>query len=362
MKKKIKLFDPHTDFTEEKSIKKVLHSHYWASGSGSNQVLKFEKQFRKYLKTKSCVGVNSGTAALHLALSLFNIKNKEVILPSLSFVSTAHAVIYNGGIPRFAEIDEETLCIDTESIEDLINKKSSVILPVHFAGMPSKIFQIKKICKNYNLKMIEDAAHAAGASFKNKKIGTHGDAVCFSFHPVKNLAMPTGGAITLNNKNFQKQETELKSKRWCGIINRNTVKYDVDKVGWNYYMNEFSAAIGIEQLKKLDRMNKKKSRIAKRYSKEIKTNKKISYDENCSYHIFWIRVKNRNKFMKEMMKNGIETGIHYKPIHKMTFYNKKIKLPITEKVSNEIVSIPIHPNLSNEDVSRIIHNVNKFSK
>lgn len=362
MKKRIKLFDPYTDTNEEKIVKRVLQSHFWASGAGTEQVLKFENQFKKYLKTKSCIAVNSGTAALHLALSLFNVKNKEVILPSLSFVTTAHAVIYNGGIPRFADINEEDLCIDTKSIEDLINKKSTVILPVHFAGMPSKISQIKKICSQNDVKLVEDAAHAAGTSFKNKKIGSHGDAVCFSFHPVKNLAMPTGGAITLNSKNFQEYETDLRSKRWCGITNREGITYDVDKVGWNYYMNEFSAAIGIEQLKRLDKMNKKKIKIAKRYSKEIKINEKITYNENCSYHIYWIRVKNRNRFMKEMTQNGIETGIHYKPIHKMTYYDKKINLPITEKISKEIVSIPIHPNLSEAEIDKIIKFTNRFSE
>jgi perosamine synthetase len=361
MRKQIKLFDPHVDLKEAKVIQKVLNSHNWASGSGSNNVFTFENNFKKYLKTKGCIAVNNGTSALHLALSLFDIKNKEIILPSLSFVSTAHAIIYNGGIPKFIDVDEETLCIDPTEIEKSINKKSAVILPVHFAGMPSNLFQIKKIALQNNLKIVEDAAHATGSLYKNKKIGTHGDAVCFSFHPVKNLAMPTGGAISLNGKNHREQEIELKSKRWCGISNRKGVNYDVDKLGWNYYMNEFSAAIGIEQLKKLDLMNNKKKKIAKRYCKELQINDKMSFNKNCSYHLFWIRVKNRNRFMKQMIDNGIETGIHYKPIHKMTFYNKKISLPITEKISNEIVSIPIHSNLSDENISKIIDSVNKFS-
>lgn len=362
MRKRIKLFDPHTDVNEEKIIKKVLHSHYWASGAGTNLVLKFENLFKKYLGTKSCVAVNSGTAALHLALSLFDIKNKEVILPSLSFVTTAHAVIYNGGVPRFADVSEEDLCMDPSSVEEVIDRRSTVILPVHFAGMPAKISQIRKMCSQNDLGMVEDAAHAAGANFHNKRIGTHGDAVCFSFHPVKNLAMPTGGAITLNNnKHLKSQEKDVRSKRWCGIIDRNETKYDVDRLGWNYYMNEFSAAIGIEQLKKLDRMNVKRQKIAKRYSQEILINEKMRYSKDCSYHIFWIRVKSRDKFMKEMTREGIETGIHYRPIHKMSYYNKKISLPVTEKISREIVSIPVHPNLSEDDVSRVIRLVNKFS-
>ena len=362
MKKTIKLFDPIIDINEEKVIKKILHGHVWASGAGTNQVLKFEENFKKYLKTKKCIAVNSGTAALHLALSLFNIKNKEVILPSLSFVATAHAVMYNGGIPKFVDINENDLCVNTEEIENKINKKSAIILPVHFAGIPCNLSKIKKICEQNDINLVEDAAHAIGSSYKNKKIGTHGDAVCFSFHPVKNLAMPTGGAITLNGEKLEQFERELKSKRWCGITNRHGTKYDVERLGWNYYMNEFSAGIGSEQLKKIELNTKKKMRIAKRYSKEIKILEQIPYNENCAYHIYWLRVKNRNEFMKKMSNVGIETGVHYNPIHKMTFYNKKIKLPKTEKVAQEVVSIPIHPNLSDNDITKIIHNVNKFAK
>jgi perosamine synthetase len=362
MKKRIKLFDPTTDINEEKVIKKILNSHFWASGAGTNQVLKFEEKFRDYIKTKKCVSVNSGTAALHLALSLFDIKNKEVIIPSISFVATAHAVIYNGGIPKFVDVDERNLCIDSEEISKNITNNTAIVLPVHFAGMPCELTKIKKIIKENNIKLIEDAAHATGSNYKNKKIGVHGDAVCFSFHPVKNLAMPTGGAITLNGKESKLQELDIKSKRWCGINNRKGTNYDVDRLGWNYYMNEFSAAIGLEQLKKIEFLNKKKKKIAKRYSDEIKIIEKIPFDENCSYHIYWIRVKNRNNFMKKMNERGIETGIHYNPIHKMTLYNKKINLPITERVSREVVSIPIHANLSDTEISKVIFNVNKFAE
>jgi perosamine synthetase len=360
MIKKIKLFDPCIDDNEENAIRKVLHSHFWASGAGTGKVLKFENKFKKYTKTSSCVTVNSGTAALHLALSLFNIKNKEVILPSLSFVSTAHAVIYNGGIPIFVDVKPETLCIDPEIIKKSITKKTALILPVHFAGMACDLDEILELGQKFNLKIVEDAAHAAGSSYKNRKIGSHGNAVCFSFHPVKNLAMPSGGAITLNDEKFRALEGTLKSKRWVGISNRKGSKYDITDIGWNYYMNEFSAAIGIEQLKKLDKTNFKRKEIAKRYSKELEVVQKMPFNKDCSYHIFWIVVKDRNNFIKKMQQNNIEIGIHYLPIHKMKFYNSKLKLPITEKVTKNIVSLPIHPNLTNEDIDKIIKLTNKF--
>ena len=282
-----------------------------------------------------------------------------MILPSLSFISTAHAIIYNGGIPKFVDVDPETLCLDPSLVIESVNNKTRVILPVHFGGFPAKLNEFLDICKKNKIKLIEDAAHAAGSSYQKKKIGSHGFAVCFSFHPVKNLAMPTGGSISLNGKESKVNEDILKSRRWCGITNRKGPKYDVNELGWNYYMNEFSAVIGLEQLKRLDKMNNKRKIIAKRYFQELKVEEKMPFDNGCSYHLYWIQVKNRDDFMKKMKKNGIETGIHYQPIHKMKVYSNKIKLPITEKISRHIVSIPIHPNLSNKNIDKVIQTINK---
>lgn len=361
MKKMIKLFDPAVGVEEESAIRKVLKSHFWASGSGVGKVLEFEKKFNKYIGSNFCIAVNSGTAALHLALSLMDIRNKEVILPSLTFVSTAHAVIYNGGKPVFVDVDPNTMCLDPQMIKKSITKKTQVILPVHFGGMPCNLDEIMTLCEEFNIILVEDAAHAAGAFYKGKKIGRHGMAVCFSFHPVKNLAMPTGGAVTLNGKNSKKLGGLLLSKRWCGISDRRDAKYNVKDIGWNYYMNEFSAAIGIEQLKKLNRMNQTRREITKRYSEEIEVDQKMPFNNECSYHLYWIQIKKRNDFMKKMKENNIETGIHYLPIHKMSFYKQKLQLPVTESVSENIVSLPIHPNLDESDVNKIINLTNKFS-
>ncbi|RZD38761.1 MAG: glutamine--scyllo-inositol aminotransferase [Thaumarchaeota archaeon] len=357
----IKLFDPHVDH-EEKVIKKILKSGFWASGAGIGAVSEFEYEFKKYTGAKECVAVNSGTAALHLALNLAEITKREVILPSLSFVSTAHAIKYNGGIPIFADIDENTLCVDYNAIEEKISPQTKIILPVHFGGMSCKLDEILKICKRENLKLIEDAAHAAGSSYANKKIGSHGNSVCFSFHPVKNLAMPSGGAITLNDKNSKNNSKILKSLRWCGISNRKGPEYDVPHLGWNYYMNEFAAEIGIIQLKKLERMNKRRKEIARIYQNDLQVKLKMPFDKDCSYHLYWIQVNDRNNLMKELKRNNIESGIHYKPIHQMTFYKNKKKLPITEKVAKKILSLPIHPNLSDSDVDKVIKIINKHYK
>jgi len=360
---KIKLFDPHVGIDEERVVKKVLQSHFWASGAGTGNVSKFENEFNNYIGSDQCVAVNSGTAALHLALSIFDIKNREVIVPSLSFASTALAVIYNGGIPVFVDIDPTNLCLDLSVVKKSITKKTKAILPVHFGGMPCNLKTISDLCKENNLILIEDAAHAAGSSYKNKKIGTSGLAVCFSFHPVKNLAMPTGGAITLNGKKSSNFKKIIHSRRWCGIMNRRGTKYDVGQLGWNYYMNEVSAAIGLVQLKKLDKLNNLRKKIASRFSNEIQLEKKMLLNQDCSYHLYWIQVSNRSNFMKEMLQNGIETGIHYFPIHKMSYFKKfRKKLLQTEQVGESIVSLPIHPNLKDSEVTKIIKLTNRYAK
>ena len=358
--KKIKLFDPAIDEREIKKAVKTLMSGFWASGSGGGQVQEFEKNFKKFINSKSCVSVNSGTAALHLAAALCDIKGKEVILPSLSFVSTAHAIMYNGGIPVFVDVNPHTLCIDPEEIKKKISKKTRCIIPVHFGGMPADIKKIQKL-SNSNIMIIEDAAHACGSEFNGKKIGSHGDFVCFSFHPVKNLAMPTGGLISINNHNYKKITEDLKSKRWCGISNRKYADYDVDKIGWNFYMNELSAAIGLVQLQKIKKMNNKRKSIAKIYDKELNVSKKIPFTSTCVYHLYWICVRDRNFFRKKLLEKGIETGTHYKPIHQMSLYKKSVKLPLTEKIAKEIVTIPIHPNLTGSQIDYIVKTVNRFS-
>ena len=358
---KIQLSKPLVTSAEESIINKVIKSHFWASGSGVGYVKKFENSLNKFTGSNTCIGVNSGTAALNLALSLFDLKNKEVLIPSLTFVSTAHAVILNGAKPIFVDVNPKTLCLDEKQIQNSITKNTKAIIPVHFAGFPCNLTAIRSICKKNNLCLIEDAAHAIGSTFNNKKIGAHGDAVCFSFHPVKNLAMPTGGAITINHKNHKKFRKQLESRRWCGISDRNNVDYDVHELGWNYYMNEFSAAIGLVQLKKLNEMIKTRKRIAKFYDREINLENKIPYSIDCSYHLYWILVENRKQFRKKLANEGIETGTHYKPVHHMSYYKNKKPLPITEKISNEIVTIPIHPNLTDNQLSKIVHFVNKFS-
>ena len=355
---KIKLFDPYVDIHEERALLQTLKSHNWASGAGGKNVEKFEYNFKKFVGADDCIAVNSGTAALNLSLALHDYYDKEVIIPSLTFVATANAVVLNNAKPIFVDVDPKTLCLDTEQIKKAITKKTKAIIPVHFAGMACNLDEIKEICKIHKLQLIEDAAHATGTKYNKKRIGSHGNFVCFSFHPVKNLAMPTGGVIAINQNDHKKIRKKLMASRWCGITNRKDDNYDIKEAGWNYYMNEFSAAIGLTQLQKLEKTNKIRRQIAKKYFQMLEIEEKMPFNNSCSYHFYWIRVKNREKFRKKLKDKGIETGTHYKPIHTFSFYQSKTKLPITEKIAKEIVSLPTHPNLSENNVEKIIKTVN----
>ena len=358
--KYIHLFSPSIDKNEINASICVLKSKFWSSGSGIRMVSKFEKRFKKFIRSNECVAVDSGTSALHLALNILNVKNHEVLVPSLTFVSTVHSIVHNGGTPIFVDVEPSTLNMDVDDLKKKITQKTKVILPVHIGGLPCKLNQISEIAKKSKIYVVDDAAHACGTEYDGRKVGSIGDLTCFSFHPVKNLAMPKGGAITINMKNHLKLKNKLNSLRWCGIENRNGSFYDVGSMGFNFYMDDISAAIGIEQLKKLKIMNKKRQTIAKKYHDEINLENKMPFTKQCSYHLYWIRIKNRNKFVKEMKHDGIEIGIHYKPVHLLKQYKNKTFLKNTEFVWKEIASLPIHPELTTSKVNYIIKKINNF--
>ena len=363
---KIRVAEPNITEEDAKAVYQAVKENC-LSGSGPYNK-KFEYEFSKYLGIENAVTVNSGTAALHLSLEALGIKNgDEVITTPFTFAATSNVIVVQNAKPVFVDIESETFNMDPSKIEKSITSKTKAIMPIHYAGQSCEMDEINEIAQKHNLHVIEDAAHAAGSTYKRKKIGSHSIAVCFSFHPVKNLAMPTGGLISINHKNHQKFKKLLSARRWCGITDRKETDYDVKELGWNYYMNEFSAVIGLTQLKKLDKLNNIRKNIAKFYDKQINVEHKIPFDKRCSYHLYWICVKNRNKFRKELNNRGIETGTHYKPIHEMSFYKMAARNKIADKILNteiagkEIVTIPIHPNLTKSQLDYIVKSVNKFA-
>jgi dTDP-4-amino-4,6-dideoxygalactose transaminase len=250
--------------------------------------------------------------------------------------------------------------MDSADLKMKVSRRAAAIVPVHFGGMPCMMREIQKIAKGSGIAIVDDAAHACGAKYRGEKIGSIETMTCFSFHPVKNLAMPTGGAISIN-RSASSLKPKLDSMRWCGIDNRKKYLYDVTSVSPNYYMNEISAAIGLVQLSKMDRLNARRKEIAKRYSQEIELEEKMPYFDDCVYHLYWVMARRRGELASHLEEKGIEVGMHYRPVHTMSAYKSRAILPVTERAGQRIVTIPVHANLSDDDVSHVIKSINSFS-
>ncbi|KKQ74297.1 MAG: putative pyridoxal phosphate-dependent enzyme, partial [Candidatus Woesebacteria bacterium GW2011_GWB1_38_5b] len=346
-------------------------------------ILDFEEKFSKYCGVKYGVSCSNGTKAIHLALMAVGIKaGDEVILPALTFASTAHAVLYVGATPVLADIKPDTLCIDPEDIKKKLTLKTKVIMPVHYGGHPAELTDIIKIA-NKKIAIIEDAAHACGSFYKGIKIGNITPLTCFSFHAVKNLATGDGGMITTNNKT---QAERLRQLRWLGI-SKDTWKriekiktsekfrvkgygwyYEIHELGYKYHMNDIAAAIGIAQLAKLEKSNEKRRMLARRYTKKLACLEEVVlptvYDHVVSaQHNYVIQAKKRDELHLYLRNKNISTGVHYMPIHMHPLYKKMAKtskLPVTEKVWRNLLTLPLYPQLTSQEQDKIIKEIWRF--
>jgi len=372
----INLFKPFMGEEELDSLRDVFKSGWIGLGPKTEQ---FEKEFAEYIGCKYAVGLNSGTAALDLSLRLLNIKHgDEVILPTMTFVSTAHVVKYNQADPIFADVDSNLL-INLEDVDRKITKRTKAIIPVHYAGRSVDIDELRAIVRyrfgysRDDIPIIEDAAHATGSIYRGRKCGSLGTMGCFSFHAVKNLAMGDGGAITTNDKAVYERAKKL---RWLGIDkgtwdrsdNNKSYwwEYSVDEIGLKCHMSDISAVIGLVQLSKLDWMNARRKQIAEIYSEgftdlpEVQTPEMDTEDSQSSWHIYCIKCQRRNDLSVYLKDRYITTGVHYKPIHLYKCYGNTPTLPNAERYFDEILSLPIHPGLSPSDVDTVIGAIHSF--
>ena len=343
-----------------KSINRVLESGNYILG---NEVKLFERDFSKYIGLKYSIAVNSGTDALHIALIACGIKhNDEVLTVSNTAVATASAIVLANAKPKFVDIDKENYLIDYTKIEKSITKKTKAIIPVHLYGNTVDMDKILKIAKKYKLKIIEDCAQAHGAKFKNKKVGSFGDASCFSFYPTKNLgALGDGGMILTNNLKIYTNSKLMREYGWKD-------RYISSIKGWNSRLDEIQAAILRVKIKYLDKDNAKRIKIAKKYIEELANLPivlpKIQKNSLHVFHLFVIRSKQRNKLRSYLSKKKIYTNIQYPlPIHKQIFYKKtnmNLKLKNTEKISNEILSLTNYPELKIKQQNMLIYHIKKF--
>lgn len=362
------------------AVAKVIRSGWIGLGPETE---KFEKKFSRFVDAKYSVAVNSATAALHLSLLALGIgKGDEVLVPSLTFVSDAHAVLYVGAKPVFVDIDEATLCMDPKDLEKKITKNSKAVIPVDFGGHPVDLDLIKEIARKYKLTVIEDASHACGSKYKGKMIGGLSDLTCFSFHAVKNLATGDGGMVTTNNKNLA---DSIRRLRWVGIDKATWEReekvlskdyrqygwyYDVVELGYKYHMNDLTAAIGLVQLKKLKKANCRRELLAKRYDdsfcqlKWMKTPVIKDWAESAR-HNYVIKTKYRDKLNLFLKDRLISSGVHYMPIHYHKFYRQSgylADVPITERIWKTLLTLPLYPTLSLRDQDGVIGAILEFGK
>lgn len=367
----IQVFKPFMEQEEIDAVAEILKSGWIGLGP---KTAEFEKRFADYIGVNYAVGVNSATAALDLALKLLHISHgHEVIVPTMTFVSTAHVVAYNLATPIFADVDPVTLSIDMEDVKKKITIRTRAIIPVHYGGRAVDMDRLKEVAGD--IPIIEDAAHACGGEYKGKKCGSLGNIGCFSFHAVKNLAMGDGGALTLNDKAMAERAKRL---RWLGIDkgtwDRSELdksywwEYFVDEIGLKCHMNDIAAAIGLIQLSKLDRMNVRRKEISRRYSDAFRNINWIQVppdddeDYKSSNHIYCIQVENRNDLSIYLQENGIATGVHYKPIHLYKCYGNKPSLPVAEELFEKILSLPVYPGMTEEDIEKVISTVISFGE
>ena len=343
------------------------------------RVAEFEEKFANYTGAKYAVAVSNCTTGLHLAMIVAGIKSgDEVICPSMSYIATANCIKYVGATPVFAEVSSHTYNLDIVDTEKKITSKTKAILLVHQIGMPADIDAFQTLCRKYNLKLIEDAACAAGSAYKGNKIGSHSELVCFSLHPRKVISTGDGGMITTNNEDYYNR---LKLLRQHGMSINDRVRHESSKIifedhleiGYNYRMTDIQASVGIKQLEKLDWIIEERRKIAKQYHEALKDIQCIQLPIEAdgffsNYQSYSIYLKDncplrRNDLMQKMLDSGISTRRGIMTIHRETAYKIECisnKLPISEEVSDNSIIIPLYVPMEPEDVEKIITHLMLF--
>jgi perosamine synthetase len=365
------------DEEDIQSVVNVLKGDYLTTGPAVGE---FEKAVASYVGAKYAVAFSNGTAALHGACFAAGIsEGVEVITSPMTFAASSNCVLYQGAKPVFADIDSKTYNIDPEKVEELINEKTKAIIPVHFTGQPVAIDEIHQLAKKHNLVVIEDAAHALGATYKDQKIGSLSDMTMFSFHPVKHITSGEGGIITTNSEEYYQKLLQFRSHGITRepekmIENHGPWYYEMQFLGFNYRMTDIQAALGTSQLKKIDKFVDLRKKYVSIYNEafeeinEVQTPYQDQYGSS-SWHIYIIRLDleklsgSRKEIFEALLKENIGVNVHYIPVHLLPYYSqlgyKQGICPNAEKLYEEIITLPLFPAMTEEDVMDVIAAVNK---
>ncbi|MGA1791510.1 MAG: DegT/DnrJ/EryC1/StrS family aminotransferase [bacterium] len=375
----IRLFKPSLGQEELDNIKEVFDSAWIGLGP---KVSEFEEAWSRYIGVKTSVGVNSATAALHLALAAFRFpEGKKVLVPDITFASTAMAPLYNGLIPVLVDVDPETLSISLEDLGKKYDRDCVAVIPVHMGGHPVPMDRIMDFAGRKKLKVIEDCAHCAGGQYQGKRLGTWGDIGCFSFEEKKCMTTGDGGMICSDDRDLI---APLRAQRWVGIdkdtwkrakrytdhLSRDSMHwyYEIRQMGYKYNMNDLSAAIGLAQLKKLDDMNRRRSASIRRYLNGIRGLNRIKpllpFDpENCVYWLFGVRCEKRDALILLLKSEGIATGVHYMPLSMQPLFRPyDTGCRISKRIWQTFVTLPLHADLTPEEIDFITDALSAFEK
>ena len=371
---KFPAYEPWISKEDEKTISRTLKQSMLTLGP---QLEKFESNFCKYSKAKYAVAVSNCTAALHLSLMALDIReNDEVIIPDLTFVADANAVLACNAKPVVADINKENFFFSISSVKKSITKRTKAIIPVHIYGQVCNIDEILDLAKDNNLKVVEDCAHAVGTFHKSKHVGTLGNTGCFSFYPTKNITTAEGGMVTTNSKIIAEKVRQLRSHGMTkSLKNRYSSEYpwvfDIVEPGYNYRLDEIRSALGITQLKRIKKINDLRKKASLYYHKNLQNIPGIILpdmvnDKTHSYHLYTIRVTkpfklSRNQLYKKLKDNGIRTTVYWMPIHEYAAYRKfakKSSIVNTVKTYDEILALPLFPNISKKHQDAVIKVIN----
>ncbi len=359
---------------DKKAVLRTLNNRWLTNGPILES---FENKFSRYIGTPYSIGVSSATHGLHLSLHAIDIgPSDEVIVPIMTFASTADVVTYRGAKPIFCDIEPDTFNISVESVKKKITRKTKAIIVVHYGGQSCDMDEIEELCRDRQVYIIEDCAHSLGSQYKDKMCGAMGITGCFSFYPTKIITTAEGGMIVTKNEKIANRIRLLRS-HGMNIIPRKREqqakwKYDIVEMGYNYRLDEIRSSLGLSQLKRVDQINSKRIKIAEKFSRELSKIKGITIpvqkkDRNHIFHLYTIKVEKdypltRDELFLKLASKGIGASVQYIPLHLMSYIKKKFHFsaddfPIANKVKDLILSLPIFPTMTSKQVEYVIDTI-----
>lgn len=361
---------PYIGQEELDTLAAVFDTRWLGMGAVTEE---FEGKLREFLGVKHVIAVNTGTSALHIALDGLDLQpGDEVIVPSLTFVASVQAILAVGACPVFCDVYPDTLNMDIADVLGRVTARTKAVMPVHYGGLACEIDDLLPSAREKSIWIVEDAAHAFGSTYKGRNVGTLGDVTCFSFDPVKNITCCEGGAVATDNDEvaariIPKRILGIDNDTWSRMRQRRNWFYHVLTQGYRYHMSNVNAAIGLQQLNRLEEFKTRKQDIVRRYDEAFRGVRELvlikhNLDETFPFfYVVRVTNKRRDALMKYLRGRDIRTGVHYVPNHLQPLFSEsRVPLPVTEELYEEIVTLPLYFEMTDTDVEMVIEEVCSF--